>query len=245
LFAIYLLYRYKLGQNNKNNQEKLDRLSLENSLNQSKLKAIKSQMNPHFFYNALNTIQSYILANEKKQAVNYLSKFANLTRTILDMSEKEEVSLAEEIKTIGFYLDIEKVRFDGDFEYMITELGIDTREDIRIPSMLLQPYLENAIKHGLLHKEGAKQLRVVFKKEVDKLMVTIEDNGIGRKKSMELNEIKQLKHRSFATAAMQSRIELLNKNKRNKISVKYLDKVGENQQGVGTVVIIKLPLNED
>ena len=239
---IYLFYRYKIKQHQKQSQQKVDRISMENNLNQSKLKAIKSQMNPHFFYNALNTIQSYILSNEKKQAVNYLSKFANLTRTILEMSEKDEVSLIEEIKTIGFYLDIEKARFNGDFEYTITELGINAGDEIRIPSLLLQPYLENAVKHGLLHKEGNKILKVIFKREPDKLIVTIDDNGIGRKKSMALNEIKQLKHKSFATAAMQSRIDLLNKNKHRKISVNYIDKIGLNQQGVGTVVTIELPL---
>lgn len=242
---VYFLYRYQIEKNNSANQRKLDRISLENNLNQSKLKAIKSQMNPHFFYNALNTIQSYILANDKRQAVSYLSKFANLTRTILEMSEKDEVSLAEEIKTIGFYLDIEKARFDADFDYQITEVGINTREDIKLPSMLLQPYLENAIKHGLLHKEGAKVLKVEFKKENSKLVVAIEDNGIGRKKSMALNKIKQLKYKSFATAALQSRIELLNKNKFEKISIQYFDKVGENQNSMGTTVVIELPLNEN
>ncbi len=241
----YILYRYQIKKNNLVNQQKLDRISLENNLNQSKLKAIKSQMNPHFFYNALNTIQSYILANDKRQAVSYLSKFANLTRTILEMSEKDEVSLAEEIKTIGFYLDIEKARFDADFDYQITEVGITTKEDIKLPSMLLQPYLENAIKHGLLHKEGHKYLNIIFKKTDDKLVVSIEDNGIGRKKSMALNQIKQSKYKSFATAAIQSRIELLNKNKFEKISIQYFDKVGENQQSMGTVVVIELPLNEN
>lgn len=244
LLLIYVVYRYKIEQNNKRNQRKLDRVSLENNLNQSKLKAIKSQMNPHFFYNALNTIQSYILSNEKKQAVNYLSKFANLTRTILEMSEKEEVTLAEEIRTIGFYLDIEKARFDNDFDYTISEEGIETGEDLRIPSMLLQPYLENAIKHGLLHKEGDKKLEVIFKKEIGRLIITIDDNGIGRKKSMALNEIKELKYKSFATAATQSRIDLLNNNKQNKISIIYLDKIGANQQGVGTTVTIKMPLTK-
>lgn len=241
----YLLSKYKIAQNNKRNQYKLDRLSLESNLNRSKLKAIKSQMNPHFFYNALNTIQSFILANENKQAVSYLSKFANLTRTILEMSEKDEVLLTEEIKTIGLYLDIEKARFDSDFNYSIKKIGISETDDIKIPSMLLQPYLENAVKHGLLHKEGQKELKVIFEMAENELLVTIEDNGIGRKRSMELNEIKQQKHKSFATAAIQSRIELLNLNKKNKIVICYQDKVGANQQPAGTLVVIQLPLNED
>ncbi|WP_461790291.1 sensor histidine kinase [Pedobacter sp.] len=243
IIAGYLISKFKIEQNNRRNQLKLDRVSLENNLNQSKLKAIKSQMNPHFFYNALNTIQSFVLANEKKQAVNYLSKFANLTRTILEMSEKEEVSLAEEIRTIGFYLDIEKARFDNDFEYQIIELGIGNKEELKIPSMLLQPYLENAVKHGLLHKAGPKQLKITFENSNNQLIVRIDDNGIGRKKSIELNKIKQGTHKSFATEAIQSRIDLINENKKHKITVEYIDKIAANDQSMGTTVIIKFPLN--
>lgn len=243
VIAGYLTYKFKIEQNNKRNQLKLDRISLENNLNQSKLKAIKSQMNPHFFYNALNTIQSFVLANEKKQAVNYLSKFANLTRTILEMSEKEEVSLAEEIRTIGFYLDIEKARFDNDFDYQIVELGFGNKEEVKIPSMLLQPYLENAVKHGLLHKAGPKMLKITFENMNNELLVSIDDNGIGRKKSIELNKIKQGTHKSFATEAIQSRIDLINENKKHQITVEYVDKIAANAQALGTTVIIKFPLS--
>ncbi len=244
LVSIYLLHRYKLAQNDKRNEMALAKVNLENSLNQSKLKAIKSQMNPHFFYNALNTIQSYILANDKKQAVTYLSKFSVLTRTILEMSEKEYISLPEEIKTISVYLDIEKARFDEDFDYEIScEDSLNT-EDIKIPTMLLQPYLENAIKHGLLHKVGAKKLEITFSKDKSVLSVTIDDNGIGRKKSKELNKIKQDKHQSFATNAMQNRVELLNQNKINKISIRYVDKVSVSEHALGTTVIIQIPIAE-
>lgn len=243
IIAGYLTSKFKIEQNNKRNQLNLDKVRLENNLNQSKLKAIKSQMNPHFFYNALNTIQSFVLANEKKQAVNYLSKFANLTRTILEMSEKEEVSLAEEIRTIGFYLDIEKARFDNDFEYQMIELGIGNSEELKIPSMLLQPYLENAVKHGLLHKAGPKRLKITFENSNNQLIVSIDDNGIGRKKSIELNKIKKGTHKSFATDAIQSRIDLINENKKYKITVEYIDKIAANDQSIGTTVIIKFPLN--
>jgi LytS/YehU family sensor histidine kinase len=200
-------------------------------------------MNPHFFYNALNTIQSYILSNDKKQAVNYLSKFSLLTRTILEMSEKEYISVADEIKTINLYLEIEKARFNDDFEYDILCEKYSDLEHQKIPSMLLQPYIENAIKHGLLHKVGIKKLIVSFVKNKKTLKIKIDDNGIGRQKSGELNSIKNRKHNSFATEAMQNRIDLLNKNKSKKITINYIDKLNQSQQSLGTTVVIEIPIN--
>ncbi len=244
LTAVYAIYRYKITENNKRNQLQLDRVNLEKNLNQSKLKAIKSQMNPHFFYNALNTIQSYILANDKKQAVNYLSKFSILTRTILEMSEYEYIPLSEELKMMRTYLEIEKVRFDDDFDYEITIEGFNEEDTIKIPSMLLQPYLENAIKHGLLHKTGEKKLNVAFKKEKNTLVVIIDDNGIGREKSQQLNQIKNKQHKSFATTAINNRIELLNQNNTNKIIVQITDKKNISNYTTGTTVQVNIPLEE-
>ena len=239
---LYTFYKYQIQKIEKKNQLLLDKVNLEKNLNQSKLKAIKSQMNPHFFYNALNTIQSFILTNEKKQAVSYLSKFSTLTRTILEMSEKENITLSEEIKTLGLYLDIEKARFDEDFSYEINiGYGIDI-ENIKIPSMLLQPYVENAVKHGLLHKKGEKRLTIDFERIFDSLKITIDDNGIGRQKSAELNVIKNKDHLSFATEAMQNRIELLNQYKQQNIAINFEDKLNKNGQSLGTKVIIEIPI---
>lgn len=239
---LYTFYKYQIQKIEKKNQLLLDKVNLEKNLNQSKLKAIKSQMNPHFFYNALNTIQSYILSNDKKQAVSYLSKFSTLTRTILEMSEKENITLSEEIKTLGLYLDIEKARFDEDFSYEINiAYGIDI-DNIKIPSMLLQPYVENAVKHGLLHKKGEKKLTIDFERIFDSLKITIDDNGIGRQKSAELNAIKNKDHLSFATEAMQNRIALLNQYKQKNIAINFDDKFNKNEQSLGTKVIIEIPI---
>lgn len=239
---LFTFYKYQIQKIEKKNQLLLDKVNLEKNLNQSKLKAIKSQMNPHFFYNALNTIQSYILSNDKKQAVSYLSKFSTLTRTILEMSEKENITLSEEIKTLGLYLDIEKARFDDDFSYEINiGYGIDI-ENIKIPSMLLQPYVENAVKHGLLHKKGDKKLNIDFERIFDSLKITIDDNGIGRQKSTELNAIKNKDHLSFATEAMQNRIELLNQYKQKNIAINFEDKLNKNGQSLGTKVSIEIPI---
>jgi LytS/YehU family sensor histidine kinase len=141
------------------------------------------------------------------------------------------------------YLEIEKARFDEDFEY---EIIIDNALDlelIKIPSMLLQPYVENAVKHGLLHKKGTKFLKIIFQKKQSVLYIEINDNGIGRQKSSELNAIKNKNHNSFATEAMQNRIALLNKNKTNKITLNYTDKFNQNQQSMGTNVVIEIPIS--
>ena len=242
LGLIYALYKFQIRKLEKRNQLLLEKVNLEKNLNQSKLKAIKSQMNPHFFYNALNTIQSFILSNEKKQAVSYLSKFSNLTRTILEMTEKETISIAEEVKTLSLYLDIEKARFEEDFNYHILVDDEIDAENIKIPTMLLQPYVENAVKHGLLHKQGEKAVTIHFQKETEHIKISIDDNGIGRQKSTELNAIKNKNHNSFATEAMQNRVNLLNQYNQKNISIQYIDKTNLNNQPTGTSVVFEIPI---
>ena len=242
LGLIYALYKFQIRKLEKRNQLLLEKVNLEKNLNQSKLKAIKSQMNPHFFYNALNTIQSFILSNEKKQAVSYLSKFSNLTRTILEMTEKETISIAEEVKTLSLYLDIEKARFEEDFNYHILVDDEIDAENIKIPTMLLQPYVENAVKHGLLHKLGKKAVTIHFQKETEHIKISIDDNGIGRQKSTELNAIKNKNHNSFATEAMQNRVNLLNQYNQKNISIQYIDKTNLNNQPTGTSVVFEIPI---
>ena len=239
---IYTFYKLQILKLEKRNQLLLEKVNLEKNLNQSKLKAIKSQMNPHFFYNALNTIQSFILSNDKKQAVSYLSKFSNLTRTILEMTEKETISIAEEVKTLSLYLDIEKARFEEDFNYHILVDDEIDAENIKIPTMLLQPYVENAVKHGLLHKQGEKAVTIHFQKETEHIKISIDDNGIGRQKSTELNAIKNKNHNSFATEAMQNRVNLLNQYNQKNISIQYIDKTNLNNQPTGTSVVFEIPI---
>ncbi len=199
-------------------------------------------MNPHFFYNALNTIQSFILSNDKKQAVTYLSKFSNLTRTILEMTEKDSISIAEEVRTLSLYLDIEQARFEEDFSYKIlVDEAIDA-ENIKIPTMLLQPYVENAVKHGLLHKQGKKVVTLHFEKEGENIKISIDDNGIGRQKSSELYAIKNKSHTSFATSATENRVNLLNQYNQKNISIQYLDKTSLSNQSTGTTIIFEIPV---
>ncbi len=248
LLIIYFLFnRFKIKKQNEYLKTKLveaeKTILAEKKAAQSELKAFKSQMNPHFFYNALNTVQSYILSNDKKMAIGYLSKFSSLTRSILEMTEKETVSIAEEIKTLALYLDIEKARFNEDFEFEITTENIPDTEQTKIPSMFLQPFVENAVKHGLLHKEGTKKLTVHFSIKNEILEIKIADNGIGREKSGALNAIKNKNHKSFATEAMQNRIDILNRTRKKPIKLDYTDKKNTKEQAIGTVVNIEIPLN--
>ncbi len=242
LLLLYQLYEWQIIKIKKKNQLVLDKLNLEKNVNQAKLKAIKSQMNPHFYYNALNTLQSYILSNEKMQAIDYLSKFSSLTRTILEMSETDFITVNDEIKTLKLYLSLEKARFEDDFTYEITT-NIDLNYDhIKIPTLLLQPYIENAVKHGLLHKQGTKELKISFDISNDILKITIDDNGIGRQKSTELNAIKNKNHTSFATEATQNRIDLLNQYTQRNISIRIIDKNNPQEHSLGTTVIFEIPI---
>lgn len=220
-------------------QEKVD---LEKDLQTMMMKSIKSQMNPHFFYNALNTIQSFIFTDDKKNAGIYLSKFSKLTRLILEMSDQESVSLYEELNALRLYLDIEMVRFRDDFSFNIEiDENIDI-DEVYLPSMLVQPYVENAIRHGLLHKRGQKLVFIGFYKRDTNLEIVVEDNGVGREKSRELNSAKNRGHQSFASAANSRRVEILNKMQGNP-GVSFVDKKDKDGHAEGTIVKITIPLS--
>jgi LytS/YehU family sensor histidine kinase len=222
-----------------------EKIQLEKNLSKSVLTSIKAQMNPHFFYNALNTIQAYIFTNDADNAGKYLSKFSKLTRRILEMSEAEFVNLSEEINTLKLYLELEEARFDDDFFFKIE---VDENVDLdmmRIPPMLIQPYIENAIKHGLLHKSGEKHLRVSFEIREEILMISIDDNGIGRATSNQRNAIKNAKHKSFATEANAKRLEVLNQTGETPVTCEIIDKVDANNSALGTCVILRIPPHTD
>lgn len=219
---------------------KKSKLQLENELDKSILSSIKSQTNPHFLFNALNTIQSYIYMNDKKSASIYIGKFSELTRSILDMSNKETISLDEEINSLRLYLELEKMRFEETFEYHIQkDIDIEA-ENVRIPSMLIQPYIENAIKHGLLHKKNNRKLWLSFKKLENKLLIRIEDNGIGRKNSEIINK-KKTSHTSFAMNANKKRLDIL-KHTFKDINYNITDKISDMGEPLGTIVEITLPI---
>lgn len=238
----FLYYKFRLSSSKKASSLLIEKANLEKDLRQSMLSSIKSQMNPHFLFNALNTIQSYIITEDKVNASNYLSKFSKLTRKILEMSDRETISLQEEIDALMLYIELEKMRFH-ELNYTIEiDKNIDTQHS-SIPSMIIQPYVENAIKHGLLHKTGEKQLFISITQAATQLQIRIEDNGIGRERSRQMQSSRNSNHSSFASHANMKRVELLN-IERNEIGIEYIDKTNKNGEAAGTVIIIKIPIKE-
>jgi Histidine kinase/Two component regulator propeller len=240
--TLYLVYQRRIESIKSTNNLLAEKLKLEHEVQQSMLVSIKSQMNPHFLFNALNTIQSYIYTNDKEKAAMYLGKFSDLTRSILAMSNKETISLTEEIRTLQLYLDLEQLRFDDTLTYRFeVDFNIDT-DSIQIPSMLIQPYVENAIKHGLLHKKDNRLLLLRFTSDTYNLHIQIDDNGIGRKKSALLNAQKSKKYDSFAINANQKRLDILNYGSKVNIVMRITDKINDNGEPTGTLVELSIPI---
>ncbi|MEY3442510.1 MAG: hypothetical protein RLZZ519_791 [Bacteroidota bacterium] len=237
LVALAIFWRGKIMQ--RRHARNVEKLELENSLRQSTLTAIRSQMNPHFFFNALNTIQAFIFSDDKRNASNYLGKFSKLTRMVLEMSEKEFVSLSDEIQAITLYLELEKSRFGDEFRFQIEVGPALSTNAIYLPSMIIQPFVENAVKHGLLHLSGLKELRVTFRDEGELLVIEVDDNGIGRRRSEELNRQRQERHQSFGVQANKKRIDILNAG-HSHIGVAYTDKYDAAGAALGTTVKITL-----
>lgn len=208
-----------------------------------KLENLRSQMNPHFVFNALNSIQEYIMKNQRVQAGDYLGgKFADLIRTYLDHSVKGRITVQEEIDSLNMYLELEQLRFEERLQYEI-KIDIEQNPDhFFIPTMLIQPYVENALKHGLLHIEGERLLNVTFSLDAAQHLIicTVDDNGIGREKAREIQAKRLRHHKSFATKATDDRISLLNYVLEKEASIEITDK-HNGTQATGTLVTIKIP----
>lgn len=215
-----------------------EKIQLEKQLAQSMLTSIKAQMNPHFYFNALNSIQAFIYKNDTQNAIDYLGKFSKLTRNILNQTSQEKISLDEEMKMLEWYLDLEKMRFNHSFNFEIKAApDIDVR-NTKIPPMLIQPYAENAVKHGFNGKNRNGWIQIHFSQEEDVLCVEIEDNGIGRAEAAKYSNAET----SFSTHANQKRLEILNAQIGRDITVKYIDKTNPEGKSIGTLVILYIPI---
>lgn len=220
------------------------RMQMERQLSASQLTALKAQMNPHFMYNALNSIQDLILTNDVRNANLYLNKFSTLMRRILKASDNDEILLEEESAILQLYLDLEKLRFGDDFSYEFIMDAQIKPDCTYIASMIIQPFIENAVKHGLLHKKGEKKLSISFKKEKEGLLLcSIIDNGVGRKRAAEIKERGKMQHQSFATKATEKRLEILNNSsKTDKIGLEIIDLYEQDGiQALGTKVLLRIP----
>lgn len=225
----YILYRqYQLK-----NEKKL--LTLEQTM-------LRSQMNPHFLFNSLNSIKLYIINNEKKNAVHYLNKFSKLVRKILEASSLKEIPLAEELETVELYMNIENIRFSNEIQFEITiEKDIDTHI-IKIPSLILQPFLENALWHGLSSKEGEKRIDLhVARGKEGYIDISVTDNGIGREVAEKIKEGKVLKRKSLGIDITKERLANFSRDYQNSFQVEILDLYDGDNQPTGTKVVLHIP----
>lgn len=206
------------------------------------LKALRSQMNPHFIFNSLNSIQYFVLKNEPKAAYTYLTKFSSLMRMILNNSVVKHISIQAELEWLETYLDLEKLRLENELDYKLnTDENLDI-ENTMIPSMLIQPYVENAIVHGLLPKEENRSLSVSFTKKNQQVVCVIEDNGIGRAQSMEINLKRTKKHKSQGIKLTSERLEILTQDLKFKPELIITDLFDDEGNATGTRITIEIPI---
>lgn len=206
------------------------------------LQALQSQMNPHFVFNSLGAIQYFIQANDQKQADRYLSKFAYLMRLFLESSKNKFISLAEELKLIQLYVELEQLRFKGKFGF---EMEVDGQVDPHttlLPSMLLQPFVENAINHGFFHKDGEGRLKLaVSQMSNGRLKFVIEDDGIGRERAMEIRMQSDKNYKSRALQIITERLQALQEVEGYHIAINIEDLFDEGGRPQGTKVNIEIP----
>lgn len=206
----------------------------------SELKALRAQINPHFLFNALNSIHAVLMKKDIDAAQEYLHKFGSLMRSILDHSDVTQIAISEEIESLKNYLAIEELRMDHKFDYRIEVSPQIDAYNMEIPPMIIQPFVENAILHGLRHKQekGHIEIRFCTEEDEDSIIITISDDGVGRKRSMELNGKRN--HKSKGMKLITDRIDILNSQRTRKISLRTED-LRQDSNYPGTCVIIKIP----
>ena len=220
-------------------------LEIEKQLFDLEQKTYRLQMNPHFIFNSLNSIQSYIINHNTELAVSYMSKFSKLMRLILANSGNKFIVLKEEIRSLTYYLELEKLRFENKFEYHISVDKNIEDDFMAIPTMLIQPYVENAIIHGLLNKPGKGRIDIRFMLHNESIRCTITDNGIGREKSMQLSRDSGIVKKSQGMMITKSRLEVLNKQYEGGFSVEVIDLKDNNGNSMGTEVKLVIHYIED
>jgi hypothetical protein len=218
---------------------------LRQQTTQLEMQALRAQMNPHFIFNSLNSINRFILQNNKAQASEYLTKFSRLIRLILQNSQAASIPLESELESLRLYLELEEVRFDHHFEFKITiEKELDVSA-IKVPPLIIQPYAENAIWHGLMHKEERGHLEIELFQQKNLLCCRVRDDGIGRRKATKLKSKSASAHKSMGMQITASRIEILQQQKKLDAQIKITDLILPDGNDGGTEVFLKIPVVYD
>ena len=199
----------RIEQKSKNAEIKL--VIKQRQMEELKMTALQSQMNPHFLFNSLNSINNFVLKNEIEKASDYITKFSRLIRVILKSSSSVTISLSEELGILGLYVKLEQMRIKGGFEYIVNVDSEMNLEDVKVPPLFLQPYIENSIWHGIMHVEGDKKVELTIKREGDNIRCEVTDNGIGIDSSRNQPHRQINRRKFFGTQATENRIKLLHR----------------------------------
>ena len=237
LFCIIFLFVFRFWKN-RIQKKAHDKAIINQKIAEFKMTALRSQMNPHFVFNAISSIQHYILKQDTFKSYNYLAKFSLLIRTILDNSKEEYIALSQEINTLQLYIELEQIRFKQPFQFIL-EVDEDLEMDTYIPTMLIQPYVENSIWHGLMPKKTNCTLQVSLKKKDTHIFVTIKDNGVGRNYVAKKSSL----HASKGMSITEQRIKELETTNEKKFSVTIIDLTDEKGDAAGTEVQIIIPFD--
>lgn len=241
---VFAFYKYQINKIILKNKLINEKITLENNLNKSMLTALKSQMNPHFFYNVLNSIQGYVLTGEQQKASESIGLFSDLSRAVLESSRMNEISLHDELELLESYLKLECMRMPK-ISYEIVVAPNLRLHDLFLPPMIVQPIVENAVKHGLANKNGNGKIILQFGGSNQLLSVEITDDGIGRVAASKIEAMRTRKGSSFSTTANNNRIDLLNMNFDAKITYSIEDLVDSQQQPCGTKVCLFIPQHNE
>jgi tetratricopeptide (TPR) repeat protein len=245
LFAVGISwYNRKLKSQNNALQEKNDIIKeVTLKVQTTEMAALRSQMNPHFIFNCLNSIQYFTAQNKADKASDYLTKFSRLIRLVLENSKSERVTLANELETLRLYIEMEAMRFGPKMNYRIeVDEGLDA-DFVQIPPLLLQPFVENAIWHGLMHKEeGGNVVIKVQQPQDDRLHIEITDDGIGRQQAAEYKSKSATKNKSFGMKLTAERIELINHLYNTQTQVSIIDLTDADNRPTGTRVLVDIPV---
>lgn len=232
IFSLGMGYRIKVVEQNRKN--------IENDMNKLRLTALRAQMNPHFIFNSLNSVRAYVISNETKSASDFLNKFARLIRLILHYSSKDTITLKEELEAITLYVELEQMRYRENFGFTLKiDEGMETK-NFQIPPLILQPYIENAIIHGLAPKSGEKELVVEISRRGPVLCCIIRDNGVGRSYSSQARIKSNPQYKSVAMELTRKRLELAESGNQGSGNIEINDLMKEGQPA-GTEVRLKLP----
>jgi sensor histidine kinase YesM len=237
VFVVFLIVlRFRLKEARK-------RYSVEQELNRSRQQALSAQMNPHFIYNSLNSVQSYILKNEKVKASEYLSKLGRLMRNILNNSQNQTISLREEFDALEKYMEMEQLRFKELFTYKFNICSQIDIDKIQVPPLIIQPFVENAIHHGLrLRKENGELLVDACIKE-GVLRIVVQDNGVGIENAKQYNSKNRKNHKSFGTEITHKRLQLLEEMNREKVTLSVSETYPDNKLNPGTKIVLLIKLS--